>query len=87
MIEQLALSGGIESAGLPALRVPFTIAAIVLIAAGFFIVRRRQQFFDPDLRVDNDTPAVRHTREELIIFVWGGLTLVLLSILYQTWRA
>jgi hypothetical protein len=88
MIEQLAaLSGGIESAGLPALRVAFTIAAVVFIAAGIFIVRRRHQFFDPDPRVDNDTPAVRHNREELIMFVWGGLTLVLLSILYQVWSA
>jgi len=30
-------------------------------------------------------PVVRHNRLEEILFVWGGLTLVLISILYQVW--
>jgi hypothetical protein len=77
----------IEQAGVPALRVAFTIAVLIFLFAGIFIWRRRRQFFDRDPNVDNDIPAVRHIREELIIFIWGGLTLVLISILYQVWAA
>lgn len=77
----------IEQAGVPALRVAFTIAVIVFLLAGFFIWRRRHQFFDRDPDVANDVPAVRHNREELILFVWGGMTLMLVSILFQVWTA
>ena len=77
----------IEQAGVPALRIGFTLAVIVFLLGGIFIFRRRHQFFDRDPNVDNDVPVVRHNREEAILFVWGGLTLVLLSILYQVWRA
>ena len=77
----------IEQAGIPALRVAFTVAVIIFLFAGVFIWRRRHQFFDRDPNVENDIPVVRHNREEEILFVWGGLTLVLLGILYQVWRA
>ena len=77
----------IEQAGLPGLRVAFTIAVVVFSLAGIFIWRRRHQFFDRDPNVDNDVPVVRHNREEVILFVWGGIMLVLLSILYQVWSA
>jgi hypothetical protein len=77
----------IEQAGVPALRVGFTLAVIVFLLAGVIIWRRRHQFFDRDPNVENDVPAVRHNREEEILLVWGGLTLVLLGILYQVWRA
>ena len=77
----------IEQTGVPALRVAFTLAVIIFLLAGVFIWRRRHQFFDRDPDVENDVPVVRHNREEAIIFVWGGLMLVLISILYQVWRA
>jgi hypothetical protein len=77
----------IEQAGVPALRVGFTLAVIVFLLAGVIIWRRRHQFFDRDPNVENDVPAVRHNREEEILLVWGGLTLVLVSILHQVWRA
>jgi hypothetical protein len=77
----------IEQAGVPVLRVGFTLAVIMFLIAGVFIWRSRHQFFDPDPNVENDVPVVRHNREEVIIFVWNGLTLVLISILYQVWRA
>jgi hypothetical protein len=77
----------IEQAGVPALRVAFTVAVIVLLFGGILIFRRRHQLFDRDPNVPNDVPVVRHNREEEILFVWIGLTLVLLSILYQVWRA
>ena len=75
----------IEQAGVPALRVAFTIAVLIFLFTGVFIWRRRHQFFDRDPNVDNDIPVVRHNREEEILFVWGGLTLALISILYQVW--
>jgi hypothetical protein len=77
----------IEQAGVPALRVGFTLAVIVFVLAGVFIWRRRHQFFDRDPNVENDVPVARHNREEEILLVWGGLTLVLVSILHQVWRA
>ena len=77
----------IEQAGVPALRIAFTIAVIIFVFAGVLIFRRRHQFFDRDPNVENDVPVVRHNREEVILFVWSGLTLVLVSILYQVWRA
>ena len=79
--------GVIEQAGVPALRVAFTFAVLVFLYGGILIFRRRHQLFDRDPNVENDFPVVRHNREEGILFVWGGLTLVLISILYQVWRA
>ena len=81
------LIGVIEQAGVPALRIAFTVAVIVFLFGGIIIFRRRHQFFDRDPNVENDVPAVRHNREEEILFVWTGLMLVLISILYQVWRA
>jgi hypothetical protein len=77
----------IERQGVAALRVGFTLAVVVFLLAGVFIWRRRHQFFDRDPNVENDVPVVRHNREEQILFVWIGLTLVLLGILYQVWSA
>ena len=77
----------IEHQGVAALRVGFTVVVIVFLLAGVFIWRRRHQFFDRDSSVENDVPVVRHNREEEIMFVWGGLMLVLLTILYQLWSA
>jgi hypothetical protein len=77
----------IEQAGVPALRVVFTLAVIIFLFAGAFIWRRRHEFFDRDPNVENDVPVVRHNREEEVLLVWGGITLVLLSILFQVWRA
>ena len=75
----------IEQAGVPALRVGFTLAVIVFLLAGVFIWRSRHQFFDRDPNVENDVPVVRHNREEVIILVWSGMTLVLIAIAYQVW--
>jgi uncharacterized protein with PQ loop repeat len=77
----------IEQAGVPALRIAFTIAVIIFLFGGILIVRRRHQFFDRDPNVENDVPVVRHNRMEEILFVWTGLMLILVAILYQVWRA
>jgi hypothetical protein len=77
----------IESAGVPALRIGFTVAVAVFVAAGLFIWRRRHQFFDRDPEVEEDGPVARHNREEEILLVWSGLTLVLLVICFEVWKA
>ena len=77
----------IEQQGVPALRVGFTLAVVMFMVAGVLIWQRRHQFFDRDPDLEDDVPVVRHNREEVIIFVWSGLMLVLLSILYQVWSA
>jgi MFS superfamily sulfate permease-like transporter len=77
----------IEQAGVPTLRVAFTLAFIVALFAGVFIFRRRHQFFDRDPQVENDFAVVRHNREEMIIFVGSALMLVLVGILHQVWSA
>jgi hypothetical protein len=81
----IGLIAVIEQAGIPALRVAYTIAVLVFLYGGVLIFRRRHQLFDRDPNVENDVPVVRHNRLEEILFVWGGLMLVLLSILYQVW--
>ena len=86
-MQTIRLIGEIQAAAIPALRVAFTIAVLVLAGAGLFIYHKRHQFFDRDPNVDNDVPVARHNREEEILFVWTGLTLVLLSILFQVWSA
>ena len=83
----IAFIAVIEQAGIPALRVAFSIAVLVFLYGGVLIFRKRHQFFDRDPNVENDVPVVRHNREEAILFVWSGLTLVLISILYQVWSA
>jgi hypothetical protein len=88
IIDYLAnLIAVIESAGVPVLRIGFTIAVAVFAAAGVFIWRRRHQFFDGDPKAEDDGPAARHNREEEILLVWSGLTLVLPVICYQVWNA
>ena len=86
-MQTIRLIRGIQAAAIPALRVAFTIAVLVLPGGGLFIYHKRHQFFDRDPNVENDVPVVRHNREEEILFVWSGMMLVLLSILYQVWHA
>ncbi len=86
-MQTIRLIGEIQAAAIPALRVAFTIAVLVLADGGLFIYHKRHQFFDRDPNVDNDVPVVRHNREEEIILVWTGMTLVLLFFLYQVWSA
>lgn len=77
----------LEAAGLPALRVAFTIAVAVFLAVGWLIFRRRHFLFDRDPEAENDFASVRHVRMENIIFVWGALTIVLFSICIAAWSA
>jgi hypothetical protein len=73
----------VEAAGKPALLIVFTIAVIGMAAVGVLIYHRRHQLFDRDPQVEGDGPAPRESRLEEVIFIRGGLILVLVSILYQ----
>lgn len=75
----------IEQAGIPALRIVFSVALLLILSAGVLIFRKRRQFFDRDPGVANDVPVVRHNREEIILSVWTALTLVLIYLLFQVW--
>jgi hypothetical protein len=75
----------IEAAGIPALRIAFTLAVVGFATIGVFIYRRRHQFFDRDPEVENDFAVVRHMRFENIIFVWGALMIVLFCICVTAW--
>jgi uncharacterized iron-regulated membrane protein len=75
----------IQQAGVPLLRIAFSIALLLAAGAGVFIYRQRDQLFGRDPEVVNDTPVVRHNRVEEIVFVLGGLTLAVLSVLYELW--
>ena len=86
-MQTIRLIGEIQAAAIPALRVAFSIAVLVLAGAGLFAYHKRPQFFDRDPNVDNDVLVVWHNREEEIILVWTGMTLVLLFFLYQVWSA
>jgi hypothetical protein len=75
----------IEQTGIPALRIVFSVALLGFLCGGILIFRKRHQFFDRDPNVENDVPAVRHNREEVVLSVWAALTLVLIYLLFQVW--
>jgi hypothetical protein len=66
-MQTIRLTGEIQAAAIPGLRVAFTIAVPVPAGAGLFIHHKRHQFFERDPNVDNDVPVVRHNREEQIM--------------------
>jgi hypothetical protein len=78
----------ILEAGLPALRVISVIAVLIFAGTGAYMYRRRHQLFDCDAQIaeDEDGPGPRHVRLELVLFVWGGVMLVLVATLYEIWR-
>ena len=80
-----ALLFAIQPAAQPALRIAFTIALLIALGAGAFIYGRRNLLFGRDPEVVNDTPVVRHNRLKEVVLVLGGLTLAVLSVLYQLW--
>jgi hypothetical protein len=76
----------INSAVLPALRTAATFFLIVNLIGGTYIFRNRHRFFDQDLNVDNDIPAVRKLRIEVVTIPWLVLTTLLSILLISLWR-
>jgi hypothetical protein len=72
---------------IPALRIVSSLAVLLLLYAGYFVFHKRHKLFDRDPSVENDVAEVRHDRMQMILLVWSGLTIVLISILIQVWTA
>ncbi|HEU5313744.1 MAG TPA: hypothetical protein VFU08_07960 [Candidatus Udaeobacter sp.] len=77
----------INPAVLPALRTAATFFLIINLIGGTYIFRNRHRFFDGDPNVDNDIPAVRNVRIEVLMMPWLALTTLLIILLINLWRA
>ena len=77
----------INHTALPALRVAGTIFFLIYVAGGVYVFRNRHRFFDRDRNVDNDIPAVRRLRIEVVMIPLFVLTTVLTVLLITLWLA
>jgi len=77
----------INPAVLPALRIAATFFLLINFVGGTCIFRNRHRFFDQDSNVDNDIPAVRKLRMEVVMIPWLVLTTLLVILLINLWRA
>ena len=72
---------------LPALRTAATFFLIINLIGGTYVFRNRHRFFNQDSNVDNDIPAVRNLRMEVVMLPWLGLTTLLFILLIYLWCA
>jgi len=72
---------------LPALRIAATFFFIINLIGGAYIFRNRHRFFDQDPNVDNDIPAVRKVRIEVVAIPWLVLTTLIMILLISFWLA
>jgi hypothetical protein len=77
----------LNSAALPALRIAATFFFIIYLLFGAYIFRNRHRFFDQDSSVDNDVPAVRKLRIEVVMIPWLVVTTLILILLISFWLA
>ena len=77
----------INPAALPALRIAATFFFIINLVGGTYIFLNRHRFFDRDPSVDNDIPAVRKVRIEVVMIPWLGVTTLILVLLISFWLA
>ena len=77
----------INPAALPALRIAATFFLLINLVGGTYIFRNRHRFFDQDSNVDNDIPAVRKLRIEVVMIPWLVLTTLLVILLIYLWCA
>jgi hypothetical protein len=77
----------INPVALPALRIAATFFFLLYLAGGAYIFRNRHRFFDRDPSVDNDIPAVRKVRIEVVTIPWLVLTTLILILLIRFWVA
>jgi hypothetical protein len=77
----------INPSALPALRFAGTFFLIINILAIVYVFRNRHRFFDRDPNVDDDIPAVRKLRVEVILIPWLFLTTLILILLIKFWAA
>ena len=77
----------INPVALPALRIAATFFFIIYLLLGAYILRNRHRFFERDPIVDNDIPAVRKVRIEVVAIPWLVLTSLLFILLISFWLA
>ena len=77
----------INPVALPALRIAATIFLLINLLGGTYVFRNRHRFFDRDPNVDNDIPAARRVRVEVVMIPWLGLTTLLIIFLISLWLA
>ena len=77
----------INPAALPALRIAATFFFLLYLAGGAYVFRNRHRFFDRDPNVDNDIPAGRHVRVEVVLIPWLVITTLILILLISFWVA
>ncbi|HET9366808.1 MAG TPA: hypothetical protein VFO22_01975 [Candidatus Udaeobacter sp.] len=77
----------INPAALPALRIAGTFFLIINLLGGAYIFRNRHRFFGRDPNVEDDIPAVRKVRVEVVLIPWLFLTTLLVILLIQLWLA
>jgi hypothetical protein len=77
----------INPQALAALRIAATFFFIINLLGGAYIFRNRHRFFDRDPNVDNDIPAVRRIRVEVVMIPWLVLTMLVLILLISFWLA
>ena len=77
----------INPVALPALRIAATIFLLINLLSGTYVFRNRHRFFDRDPNVDNDIPAARRVRVEVVMIPWLGLTTLLVILLISLWLA
>ena len=79
--------GLINPVALPALRIAATFFLLINLLGGTYVFHSRHRFFDRDPNVDNDIPAVRKLRIEVVMLPWLGLTTLLVILLINLWGA
>ncbi len=77
----------INPVALPALRIAATFFLLINLAGGTYLFFNRHRLFDQDSNVDNDIPAVRKLRIEVVMLPWVFLTTLLVILLIDLWRA
>jgi hypothetical protein len=77
----------INPGALPDLRIAVTFFFIINLLSGVYIFRNRHRFFDRDPSVDNDIPAMRKLRVEVVMVPWFVLTTLILILLIGFWLA
>ena len=77
----------IDPAALPALRIAATFFLLINLTGGTYLFFNRHRLFDRDQNVDNDIPAVRKLRIEVVMIPWLVLTTLLVILLINLWRA
>ena len=77
----------INPEALPALRIAATFFLLVYLAGGTYIFRNRHRFFDRHPNVDNDIPAARKVRIEVVTIPYLVVTTLILILLISFWLA